>query len=492
MSKKQNSNYGVACPSLYRRRFLTTMSKYAASLPVAAAILKARTVHAQQRPVRVIAFKTFHGNNRNWWVPKTTSGQIPGGTDVDMSTLILDYADATLRPLHAFRDKMLVLDGLDHCVVPEYDGSHGHNGGPTALTGYGYNVSGPSIDQLISERLGSAAGRAMVLGADAEYGGFKSTFYNQNGNAIRPSEDARREYDLVFQGFTPPDTNPTPTPETPAVSQNALYAAILDKSATRINGLRTELTGSEREKLDAHLAGLERLKAQFAETGGSTNPTGPVECSPTQPPSSSGSGSRASMESKMTSIAHLIGQAFACDLSRVAGVQIGGDWMFPFPTLEADFHNTCTHTVHTSGGNVNTSVKDRYVDGMRFCAEQVAKVLQVLDVPDPAASEGTLLDNTVLFWTNEVSCTGMHDDDWMTIPAIIAGGGGGKIRQGRYLRFHEPWAGYSGARPQNGTPHNKVLTSICHAVGLTDINYVGDPRAASNSRYQGPLSEIMT
>ena len=40
-------------------------------------------------------------------------------------------------------------------------------------------------------------------------------------------------------------------------------------------------------------------------------------------------------------------------------------------------------------------------------------------------------------------------------------------------------------------PHNKLLTSICHAMGHTEIQFFGDRDLKDRPDYQGPLLPLM-
>ena len=94
-----------------------------------------------------------------------------------------------------------------------------------------------------------------------------------------------------------------------------------------------------------------------------------------------------------------------------------------------------------------------------------------------------MLDNTIVFWHNEFGHDG-HDNQHTRHPAIIAGGGNRTLKLGRYLRL----------RDVNGSarvPHNKLLTSICHAVGQTSVDFFGDRVLVNRAEYQGPLLPLM-
>ncbi|QQR88537.1 MAG: DUF1552 domain-containing protein [Myxococcales bacterium] len=468
---------------LNRRRFMTALGISAVGLPVAGAFLKNR-LRAQSAgsPVRFLAVKTFHGNHRDIWIPRSTSGAEPGNADMALSDLTFDYDLCTLKPLQAWRDHVTVLDGIDHAILAEIEpGFAGHERASAALTGYGVsdgqaNGGGPSVDQILKTQLGSAAGKSLVLGADSS--GLTGFSFNNSGVPIEPEDNPVKAFNDAFAGFVGQG-------DPQAERDRALRTSILDHNVAEINRLRSELTGAEREKLDAHLAGLENLEQQLNRI---------ISCdSPSAPGAPSGSDWQY-VDNAVSGQAHVIAQAFACDVSRVATLHILGD--YPTPQLNlpemppgamntyGQFHNGVTHLIWDSQPKVGSAVHEVYSIGQQWMTKNFVAILEALNQPDPLG-EGTILDNTIIYWTNELGANGGHADDYDNIPVVIGGGGGGAIKQGRYLKLRSP-------NSSNYVPHNKVFTSICHAMGLDTINYVGDPRAAGISKYQGPLSELMT
>jgi hypothetical protein len=106
---------------------------------------------------------------------------------------------------------------------------------------------------------------------------------------------------------------------------------------------------------------------------------------------------------------------------------------------------------------------------------------KVTDPLDP--NGGTMLDNTVIFWHSEFGHFG-HDNQHMRHPVVIAGGGGRTLRLGRYLRLRD-------IEGTGRVPHNKLLVSLAHAMGRTEINYFGDRDLKSRAEYQGSLVPLM-
>jgi len=101
-----------------------------------------------------------------------------------------------------------------------------------------------------------------------------------------------------------------------------------------------------------------------------------------------------------------------------------------------------------------------------FC-EQLAYLAQRLaDTPEPGG-EGSMLDHTLIVWTNELGKGNSHTLD--DIPFVLMGGAPG-FKMGQSLKF-----------PQ--VPHNRFLLSLAHSMGhhldrFGNVDYCGD----------GPLS----
>jgi len=97
-------------------------------------------------------------------------------------------------------------------------------------------------------------------------------------------------------------------------------------------------------------------------------------------------------------------------------------------------------------------------------SEQLAYLLERLAaVPE---GDGTMLDNTVVFAVNEISRGNTHSH--VDMPFILAGGAGGRLQTGRYLKY-------------NDVSHTELLVSILNLVGAP-VDTFGDPRFC-----RGPL-----
>jgi hypothetical protein len=123
---------------------------------------------------------------------------------------------------------------------------------------------------------------------------------------------------------------------------------------------------------------------------------------------------------------------------------------------------------HAADNDVAAS--DKLIKINAWHAEQIKYLLDKLS----AAKEGdggSLLDNSIVLWGNELGAGNSHT--YKDIPWLLAGGAGGKLRLGRFLQYKDQ-------------PHNNLLLSICHAMGLDDVKSFGIPALCT-----GPLAGLL-
>ena len=92
----------------------------------------------------------------------------------------------------------------------------------------------------------------------------------------------------------------------------------------------------------------------------------------------------------------------------------------------------------------------QYVTAERWIAEQFGYLLTQLDsMPEPMG-DGTMLDHTLVVWAKELADGRLHNCE--SVPFVLAGAKR-YLNAGRYLKL-------------GGEPHQKLLISICNALGV--------------------------
>ena len=191
---------------------------------------------------RLVIFFSPNGTVHRHWRP------VGSGTDYAFP------AGSILEPLGEYRDRLVVLDGID------FKGVSNHEGGmANMLTGGGSDTSteGQSVDQFIAARLPMDSpfpSLELSVGTDAWGGGVQTRMlYAPGGDFVHPDQDPVNVYRRVFG----------PIAGTPAEMDQLMHKreSVLSLLRAELGALRDRAGAREHEKLEAHLAALRRMEA---------------------------------------------------------------------------------------------------------------------------------------------------------------------------------------------------------------------------------------
>ncbi len=407
-------------------------------------------------PRRLLLFFTPHGTITDQWRP---SGS---GVNFTLSPI--------LQPLAPHRSKLVVIDRvrMNGTYHPNCSLAPHPIGMATLWTGCrvndietvvpGGNVpvgvwsTGPSIDQVIASRLAASTRfRSLELGVQTSISqaAFR-TIYSGPRTALNPQTDPRAVFDSLFAGINADAAR--------LARIRFQKQSVIDVNKAEVEALMRRAGAHDRAKLEAHLTALRDLERQLAATTSST-------CQVPTTPRMLDSQAVTNRPEVFAQHASLVAAAFACDLTRVASLQLSnGHDNVPYPWLgyQGAHHDNLTHDESSAGPRATR------VQICRWFAEQFRMVLDKLDsVPE---GSGTMLDNTLVVWGTEVA-TGAHTFD--DVPFIVAGGGAKGVQTGRLLDGGNAF-------------HHRLLVSIAHYMEQTDLTRFGDLDAGS-----GPLPGLL-
>lgn len=452
---------------MQRRTLLQALGLSAGSLVFHSLSGTIRAARAQAPAMRIVFYVTSHGTVYDHWRIRNANQGEDQNFDIDLRSLAQDQFSTILAPLFDLRDKLMVIDGMANAVA-RVRGFNEHEMGhacmltgslPNEVSGALARPSGPSIDQVIAGGL-SQAGPFSSL----EYGiGGWNVNFDTSGNPVPLQKDVPQAYNRLFgiQNSTPA---PAPT-NTSRIAQS--QGSVLDLVGQRYAALKTRLGQEDRNKLEQHRALVRDLEQTLSNIQS-------IQCERPEDPTGRPAHNTAQWPRwhedayfKLTSL------ALSCRLSRV--VTIRHD-QIPNATVNAgpgDLHNDFAHHTHT-----NPQAKEIMTRYHTHQAHAFARLVQSLQsIPEGG---GSLLDNTLVVWCNELG-NGHHQ--MTNIPVVVAGGGS-TFKLGQYIRFaatdtmQAPWSA-----PRIGPAHNKFLTSLGRAMGL-DISSFGEtqiPRAGGGT-----------
>jgi hypothetical protein len=374
-----------------------------------------------------VIFHTANGQPMRRWTP------VGEGVGFELSPV--------LEPLARHRDRLLVVGGLD----VRAEGMCHAVGTPAALTGARVErglAQGPSVDQIIGAALGDATPhRAVVLGVRTDDSELGRVSYAAAGQPMPALSDPRQAYTRLFRGL-----------DGDAISLEPRYQGVLDSVAADLARLRSGLPAADRARLDQHTDHLADLERRLARTGFGAPPPGAPPVAAAARDAEVPTVGRAQMEIAV--------EALAVDATRVVTlVWEAGRSDVRFDWLDLPLRATHHELSHAIVGDTppDSLPEERALVAINrwFAGELAWLADRMAATPD---GDGSLLDNTVIVWTNELSDGAIHSGRDM--PYVLLGGGAGRLRTGRHVRF-------------DGEAHNRLLTTLCRVMGV-EVDRVGD------------------
>ena len=155
----------------------------------------------------------------------------------------------------------------------------------------------------------------------------------------------------------------------------------------------------------------------------------------------------------------VIALAFACDYSRVATLQMGqgnDGTQFSIPGFrngeKLPRYHQISHRIFSDGaeGDPIEGAQEMHHEIDKLHARLFVYLLDKLSSSSAPNGKGTLLDNSVAAWTNDLGHGVSHT--YENIPWVLAGSAGGYLKQGQYIDAGK-------------VTHNQLFNTLLNAVG---------------------------
>lgn len=236
--------------------------------------------------------------------------------------------------------------------------------------------------------------------------------------------------------------------------------SVLDDLQGELREIRSKLSAEDRRLLDEHATFVREMEQDLKST-----PSQHIgHAVPPLEPAVKERNDEIPRISKMQ--IELLVQSFAADFCRVATIQytksVGGAKMHWVGVKEG--HHDLSH----KPDNDDDAAAKLTKINKWFC-EQLAYLVQRLAATPEPGSDGNLLDNTLIVWTNELGKGNSHSLD--NIPFVLVGNGL-DYRMGRSIKYPK-------------VAHNRLLLSLAHGFGH-NIERFGNPNLCAD----GPLSGL--
>jgi len=399
--------------ALPRRTFIRGIGA-AVALPFLDAMVPAMRAQAKGAP-RFAAIYCGNGANMFDWTPATE------GVGFEFSPI--------LKPIEAFRDRTLVVTGLDNFQATDQGDVGGQH--PRAAPAFmscvhpkqteGADVqAGTTIDQLIAQKicrdtklpsLEVSVDRNDVVGACDH--GYACAYMNsmswRNPTTPLPSETNPR---FVFERMF--GIGATAEERLARVKEDR---SILDGLTQEIAHLRGRLGAHDRTKLGQYFDAVRDVEQRIAKAE-STNSDFAVPEQPVGVPET--------FKEYIELMFDLQVLAFQADITRVSSLMMARENVNrAYPEIGLpDAHHSISHH-----GNNPEKMKN-YTKLNSYHIETLGYFLKKLQ--ETADSDGSLLDNTVVLWGSGMSDGNVHNN--FNVPVVVVGGRNLQVKANRHVK----------------------------------------------------------
>ena len=431
--------------SIPRRTFLRGVGATLA-LPMLDAMTPAFSA-ATTRPIRIAFMQTPNGifNLNGEWTPKSV------GTNWELTR--------TLEPLAAFKDRMVVISGLDNQQAAGLTGEVGgdHPRACTAwLTGTHAKMTsgadlraGISADQIAAKEFGKYTQLASlevgleaseVVGAcESAYGcAYYNTISWRNENTPLPMENRPR---AIFERLFG-DAGTDPKVRSAFREEDR---SILDAISAEVKQLRIKVGGTDREKIDQYLEAVRDVerRIQLAERQSEQDVT---IASPIGVPEV--------FSDYFKLMADLMVLAWQTDMTRVITFQMGHEMSGrAYPELGfGDAHHPCTH----HQGDKEKQEKTTKINGLHttMLSYYLGRLRATSD------GDGSLLDHSMILYGAGLSDANLHL--YTDLSLLLVAGGVAGIKGGHHVRY------------PNRTPMANLLLTMLDKANVPHVESLGD------------------
>jgi hypothetical protein len=453
---------------LNRRAFLRGAAGVTVGLPLLESI-GSGPLHAQeaQPKKRFLSFHSSSGVETDRFWPQL--GALSAAS----------FAGRGTEALAPYASRILIPRGVHGYPVGTWTGhSEGTCQALTAAPQTDSVAQSASIDQVIAKALNPAGREPLVLrpgGRDLGVAGFNSISYRAAGQRVDAESNPYRTYRAVM-GMGPVNPNPgTPDDE---VTQRLLRKrqSVVDLVRAEFEELqRIDLSANDKEKLAMHFQ-----LVRDVEVGMTENPA-IVSCafdaatvSELDAIDANSVESNENFPAMARLFVKIVGLALACEYTRSAvlqwGAAVAGSPMYKWDGMDHTYrHHPLSHGTTEDFNEMEVAgYKDMLFAIDRWNVSEFVKLLDLLDGYEEAGGR-TLLDNTVVLFTNEFS----HGQGHTTgdLPIIIAGGAG-EFRVGQSVLLSGSQADIGGVTGASGQSH-RMLCTVLNAVGVPTEQWNG-------------------
>ena len=396
----------------------------------------AQAMEADSFPKRMAWVYIPQGAYMPAWMPTTE------GEDFELTP--------SLKPMAEHRKEMIVFGGLT-CdkgrANGDGGGDHARAGGafltgaqPKKTAGANFQA-GQSADQFAALRLGDRTRLpSMEIAIEAYRGAgncdsgyscvYEHTLAWRNATSPLPTEvNPKRVFNQLFSD------------QTQDLEMNArrkLRASILDSVLEDAIDLQRALGGADKQKMDQYLTSVREIEQRLTRAEKLSPVTLPDDVSRPE-------GVPTDLTEHIHLMCDLMALAFQTDVTRICTFMFareGSEQKYRMVGVNEGHHSISHHQNKTENIDKLNAISAYHMTQFAYLISKLKSIKE---------GDGTLLDNCMIAYGSAIADPNRHAHE--DLPLIMAGGGGGTIRTGRFIRY------------PNETPLNNLWLAMLERFG---------------------------
>ncbi|PHX72650.1 MAG: hypothetical protein CK548_03585 [Opitutia bacterium] len=337
---------------------------------------------------------------------------------------------ALLKPLWEVRKHLTVYRGLDHGIKGGHFAVHSFLSGVLNSEAQNRPLGNVSIDQFMADKIGHETRfPSLTVGSEGGIHGGCQIAWTKSGVRVPPITGPAELFDRLFVSDSPERLSRRN-------QENRLQASILDTGLADANRLSQQVNREDKDKLDEYFTAIRdvekrlELRQRWASL---PKPKPPFD--------------RPENKNKVQDLPmlyELIALALQTDSTRIATLEIGGDFLPQDLGIDKSYHGLSHH------GNDEAAIK-HLITLESYQIEQFGKFVARLSKMEDG--DRTLLDSTSVLFGSGIGDANSHKNS--DLPILLAGGG---YRHGEFKKI--PAAG------SNKVPLCNLYVDIAQRMGV--------------------------
>lgn len=342
-----------------------------------------------------------------------------------------DYElNRTTAPLDAIRDRMTLIAGLDHGTNGGHFSIHAFLSGVRQIDAKSMPDANVTIDQYAADHVaGLTRFPTLTIGSESGIHGGCQMSWTRTGTRVPPIPGPEQLFRLLFVDVSLKDKRDV-------ADRFSLQGSILDMVKSDADRLERKLNQQDRNKLDEYLTSVRDVEKRIGLRRNWLDVPKPE--APFAAPKNR------NMVDDLPLLYDLIALALQTDSSRIATLEIGGDFNPRDLGVNGDYHALSHHG----------QLEDRIEALITLETYQVQQFVRFVEKLSSIEEGGTsLLEQTMVLFGSGMGNANSHTNT--NLPVLLAGGG---FDHGRLLAFDR--------KSKNRPPLTNLFVSMLQQFGM--------------------------